>query len=169
MITNWKKRLLEKTIDPVLLEEKVADIKSKQKTVALLNGSFDLLHAGHLHIIYEASQQADILIVALNTDSSIKRYKSTDRPIIPLEERLQMVAALEFVDYVTWFNETTPIRLIKTIKPDVHVNGGDYGAKCVEAEAVEKVGARLHVVPLIPGLSTTDILKKVQSHPSICV
>jgi len=169
MITNWKKRLLEKTIDPVLLEEKVEDIKSKQKTVALLNGSFDLLHAGHLHIIYEASQQADILIVALNTDSSIKRYKSTDRPIIPLEERLQMVAALEFVDYVTWFNETTPIRLIKTIKPDVHVNGGDYGAKCVEAEAVEKVGARLHVVPLIPGLSTTDILKKVQSHPSICV
>jgi len=166
MITPWKKRFLEKVIDPFVLQEKGEELREKGLTIATLNGSFDLLHAGHLHIIYEASRQADILIVALNTDASIKKYKSPQRPFVSLEDRLQMVAALECVDYVTWFDETTPNRFIKTIKPHVHVNGAEYGADPVEGEAVKKVGARLHLVDRVEGLSTTELVKKIQEQPA---
>lgn len=119
------------------------------------------MHAGHLEIIYQASLVADILIVALNSDSSIKKYKSPNRPIIPLEERLKMMAALQFVDYVTWFDETDPIALLEKIKPDVHVNGAEYGAKCIEADTVKKHGGRVEIVQLVPGLSTSEIIKKI--------
>lgn len=119
------------------------------------------MHAGHLHIIFEASQVADLLIVALNSDRSIQQYKSPLRPIVSLEYRLQMMAALEFVDYVTWFEETDPRQLLSVIKPDVHVNGAEYGENCIEAETVKAHGGKLHIVPLIPGLSTSQILKKI--------
>ncbi|QLH35343.1 MAG: adenylyltransferase/cytidyltransferase family protein [Parachlamydiaceae bacterium] len=119
------------------------------------------MHAGHLQIIYEASQQADLLIVALNTDSSIQKYKSPLRPIIPLEYRLQMMSALAFVDYVTWFEETNPCKLLEIIKPNVHVNGAEYGENCIESETVKSHGGSLHIVKLVPGLSTTQILKKM--------
>ena len=113
-------------------------------------------------MIYEASQQADLLIVALNSDASIQKYKSLDRPIISLEYRMQMMAALTFVNYVTWFEETDPRNLLSTIKPDVHVNGAEYGEKCIEAETVKRYGGKIHIAPLIPGLSTTQIISKIQ-------
>lgn len=138
------------------------DVRKRGKKLATLNGSFDLLHAGHLHIIYEASKQADVLLVALNSDESIKRYKSQKRPIIALKERLQMMAALEFVSYVTWFNEDDPRNLLEIIQPDVHVNGQDWGENCIEAEVVRKYGGRLHIVPLMVGLSTSKILDKIR-------
>lgn len=133
------------------------------KTLATLNGSFDLLHAGHLEIIYAASLQADVLLVALNSDSSIKEYKSPDRPIIPLEYRLRMMSALSFVDFVTWFDETDPRTLLKKVRPDVHVNGADWGENCLEAETVKEIGAKLTIIPLVPGLSTSAIIKKIQT------
>jgi rfaE bifunctional protein nucleotidyltransferase chain/domain len=145
------------------IQKKTAELRHLGKTIATLNGSFDLMHAGHLQIIYEASQQADVLIVALNTDASIKAYKHPDRPIIPLEYRRQMMAALEFVDFVTWFDETDPCRILSEIKPDVHVNGAEYGANCLEAATVAANGGRIHIVPLIPGLSTSQIIKKIIS------
>ncbi len=126
-----------------------------------LNGSFDLLHAGHLHIIYEASLQGDILLVALNTDASIKRYKGEKRPIIELAYRLQMMAALEFVDYVTSFEEDDPRALLEILRPHVHVNGSDWGENCIEAETVKRVGGSLHIVPLVEGLSTSKIISKI--------
>jgi rfaE bifunctional protein nucleotidyltransferase chain/domain len=152
---------LNKLIDPSLIEEKMAQLKQEGKTIATLNGSFDLLHAGHLQIIREASLQADVLVVALNTDQSIQQYKSALRPIIPLEYRLEMMAALEWVGYVTWFDETDPRMLLSRIKPDVHVNGAEYGSNCIEAETVASFGGRLHIVPLVPGLSTSQIIKKI--------
>ncbi len=121
------------------------------------------MHAGHLQIILEASQVADVLVLALNTDRSIQQYKSPDRPIIPLEYRLQMMAALGFVDYVTWFDELDPIKILSVIKPDVHVNGAEYGENCIEAETVRSNGGRIHIVQLVPGLSTSQILKKIQA------
>jgi D-glycero-beta-D-manno-heptose 1-phosphate adenylyltransferase len=151
-----------KTIDPGDLAQKIAYLRAQNKTIATLNGSFDLMHAGHLHIIYEASQMADILIVALNTDHSIHQYKSPDRPIIPLKNRLQMMAALAFVDYVTWFDELDPRKILEIIKPDVHVNGSEYGANCIEADTVRAQGGRLHIVSLVPGLSTSQIIKKIK-------
>lgn len=135
--------------------------KKNGKTIATLNGSFDLLHAGHLHILFQASLQADLLIVALNSDASIQQYKSKDRPLIPLLQRLALIAAIECVDFVTWFDETTPEKLILSICPDVHVNGAEYGQNCIEAAAVSHVGARLHLVDRIPGLATSDIFEKI--------
>lgn len=151
----------EKTIHPMNLQQKVSELKAQQKTIATLNGSFDLLHAGHLHIVYEASRQADVLIVALNSDASIKTYKNVNRPIIPLNFRLQAMAALEFVHFVTWFEETDPCSLLMQIKPHVHVNGAEYGENCIEANTVLKSGGRIHIVELVPGLSTSDLIRKI--------
>ncbi len=153
----------QKLIHPDTLESRCVELKKAGRTIATLNGSFDLLHAGHLEILYQASRQADLLIVALNSDASIKQYKSPNRPIITLEYRLRMVAALEFVDHVTWFEETDPRALLTKIKPQVHVNGAEYGENCIEAETVKKHGGRVHIVSLVPGLSTSDILKKITS------
>lgn len=161
----WAEAYREKVIKPEDIEEAVGKIRKERKTIATLNGSFDLLHAGHLHIIYEASKVADVLIVALNTDDSIRRYKSQHRPLIPLEERLKMMAALQFVDFVTWFGETDPRQLLEKIKPDVHVNGAEYGEKCLEADTVRAHGGRIHIVALVPGLSTSGIIKKIRSLP----
>lgn len=163
MSKPWSEAYKAKIIPPGTLSEKVAEIRRQGKTISTLNGSFDLMHAGHLYMIHEASQVADILIVALNSDDSIKAYKSPDRPIIPLEYRLQMMAAMEFVDYVTWFDETDPRQLLEKVRPDVHVNGSEYGENCIEASTVKNHGGRIHIVNLIPGLSTTEILKKIKS------
>jgi len=153
----------QKTVLPHLLEETVQTLRGQGKTIATLNGSFDLMHAGHLEIIYEASKQADILLVALNSDASIQQYKSPARPIIPLEYRLRMMAALAFVDYVTWFEETDPRALLEKIRPDVHVNGAEYGSNCIEADVVKRHGGRMHIVELVPGLSTSRIIAKIKS------
>lgn len=162
-MTYWSEEYKKKLIHPERLAETALDLRAEGRSIATLNGSFDLLHAGHLQIIYEASHQADDLIVALNSDASIKKYKSPDRPIIPLEFRLQMMAALEFVSYVTWFEETDPIKLLEQIKPNVHINGAEYGQNCIEAETVKKNGGTIHIVNLVPGLSTSAILKKIVS------
>jgi D-glycero-beta-D-manno-heptose 1-phosphate adenylyltransferase len=149
----------------------IAPLRIKGKTVGLLNGSFDLLHAGHLYILYEASKVADILVVGLNTDASVKRYKSKDRPIIGLQDRMEMIAALAFVDYVTWFDEDDPRQLIRILRPDVHVNGIEYGKDCIEASTVKECGGTLHLVDRIPGLATSTVIKTIQnlcdesSHP----
>ncbi len=157
---------LKKRITPESLKEKVQELKALGKTIVTLNGSFDLMHAGHLQIIFEASQQGDILIVALNTDASIKKYKSEKRPIIALENRLQMMSALAFVDFVTWFDETDPIEFLKKVVPDVHVNGADWGQDCIEAKTVKDLGARLHIAQFVPGLSTSQIIEKIKD---VCV
>jgi D-glycero-beta-D-manno-heptose 1-phosphate adenylyltransferase len=154
--------LLKKLLEPQHLEEKCAALRLRHLTIATLNGSFDLLHAGHLYIIYQASLQADRLILALNSDSSIQKYKNANRPIVPLQYRLEMIAAIEFVDYVTWFDETDPRALLEKIKPDVHVNGKEYGEECIEAQVVKACGARLHLVDRIPTLATSSLIEKIR-------
>lgn len=165
-VSTFAQFVEKKWIDPDDLQEKIKELKAQGLTIATLNGSFDLLHAGHLEIIHQASLQADILIVGLNTDASIKQYKSPLRPIIPLKYRKQMMAALEFVDFVTWFEETDPREMLKKIRPDVHVNGAEYGENCIEAEIVKSGGGRVHIVSLVEGLSTSEIIKKIAS---VCV
>jgi D-glycero-beta-D-manno-heptose 1-phosphate adenylyltransferase len=160
--TKWSIVYQEKVISVSQLPQRIAELRAQQKKIVTLNGSFDLLHAGHLQIIFEASQVGDVLIVALNTDRSIQQYKSPKRPIIPLEYRLQMMAALQFVDYVTWFEETDPRHLLSIIQPNIHVNGAEYGANCIEGETVRSYGGQLHIVQLVPGLSTSAIIQKIQ-------
>lgn len=155
--------LQKKLVEPEQIEETVRALRKERKTIATLNGSFDLLHAGHLFIIHEAAQQADCLIVALNSDASIRKYKSPDRPLISLQHRLEMMGALSFVGYVTWFEETDPRALLAKIKPDVHVNGAEYGENCIEAGVVQESGGRLHLVRRIPSLSTSAIIEKIKA------
>lgn len=135
---------------------------SPQTRIATLNGSFDLMHAGHLYILYEAAQQADILLVALNSDSSIQKYKNPSRPIIPLKQRLELMASIQFVNYVTWFDEINPCQFLQIAQPHVHVNGAEYGQQCIEADTVKNLGAKLHLVDRIDGLSTSLVIKKIQ-------
>lgn len=158
--------LEKKLVHPENLPAKVQEIRRQGKTLATLNGSFDLMHAGHLYIIHQASLQANSLLVALNSDSSVRAYKGADRPIVPLSYRLEMMAALEFVDFVTWFDELTPCELLKKIRPDVHVNGAEYGQNCVEAPTVALLGARLHLVDRIPSLATSSLIEKIRG---LCV
>jgi len=160
---NFEKELNKKFIPQESLAAHVQKLKAQGLTIATLNGSFDLLHAGHLYIIFEASQQADILILALNTDASIRKYKSANRPIIDLEDRMKMLSALSWVDYVTCFDETTPINILTIIKPDVHVNGAEYGDECIEKQTVLNNDGKLYLVDRIPGLATSEIIKKIQS------
>jgi len=161
MMKLWSIEHKKKVLQPDSLPQKVKAIRQEGHRIATLNGSFDLLHAGHLQILFEASLVADRLIVALNSDQSIKQYKSQDRPFIPLGDRMQMMAALVFVDYVTWFEETDPRQLLSIIKPDVHVNGSEYGEQCIEADTVKSHGGIIHCASLVPGLSTSEIVKKI--------
>jgi D-glycero-beta-D-manno-heptose 1-phosphate adenylyltransferase len=158
----WLQESQKKVIAPEQIEAFADKLRKEKKKIVTLNGSFDLLHAGHLQIIYEASLQGDVLIVALNSDSSIKKYKSEKRPIITLNYRLQMMAALGFVNYVTSFEETDPIALLDKIKPHVHVNGAEYGQNCIEADVVKKHGGIIHIVQLVPSLSTSSIIEKIR-------
>ena len=155
--------LERKTIFPNELEHFREELKRKGQSLVTVNGSFDLLHSGHLQLLLEAAMQGDVLLVALNTDASIRRYKSPDRPILSLSNRLQMIAALECVDYVTWFDEDDPCLLLSVLQPKVHVNGIEYGQECIEAETVRAYGGRIHVVERVPGLATSEIIKKIHS------
>ena len=155
---DYKKKIVSSQI----LKQVIDRLKAEKKTVVTINGSFDLLHAGHLYILSEAARLGDILIVALNTDESIKRYKDPRRPIITLAYRLEMMAALGFVDFVTWFEEDDPRNLLKMLEPDIHVNGAEYGANCIESEVVQQGGGVMHIVARIDGLSTSQILEKIK-------
>ncbi len=165
MFDLWSKESFKKIILPKDLGKKSKEIKKLHKLVTL-NGSFDLLHAGHLYMLREAKNQGDRLLIALNSDESIQQYKSKDRPIIPLKYRLEMMAALECVDFVTWFEETDPLKILALIKPHVHVNGSEYGKNCLEADLINKQGGALHIVSLKDGLSTSNIVEKIRA---LCV
>jgi len=153
--------------DKILSREKLKsvceEIRAAGKTIVTCNGSFDLFHYGHLVFLNYAKQQADILVVGLNSDKSIKQYKSADRPIVPEEHRSQILAALEIVDYVNIFDETVPMPFIESVKPDVHANGAEYGEDCIEAETVKKYGGKIYLVPRVAGLSTTELIQKIKN------
>ncbi len=137
------------------------NLRKQGKKIATINGSFDILHVGHIKMLQEAKKQGDVLILGLNSDSSIKQYKSKDRPINPQEARAEMLAALECIDYITIFDETDPIALLDVIRPDIHVNGSEYGHDCIERPIVEKHGGKIHIVKLVDGYSTTKMIEKI--------
>jgi rfaE bifunctional protein nucleotidyltransferase chain/domain len=130
--------------------------------IVTLNGSFDVLHAGHLHILKEARSQGDVLIVGINGDASVRQQKGPDRPFISEDERAAMLLAVRHVDYVHIFGEPTPIAFLEQIRPDVHVNGSEYGSDCIEAPTVRAHGGRIHIVERLAGLSTSDLVDKIR-------
>lgn len=130
--------------------------------IALTNGCFDLLHAGHVRLLADASAIADRLIVAVNSDSSVKRLKGSQRPLMPVEQRVEVLSALQCVDAVVVFEEDTPMRIIETIRPDALIKGGDYDrSRVVGADLVESYGGSVVIVPLVKGLSTTSFAEAI--------
>jgi D-beta-D-heptose 7-phosphate kinase/D-beta-D-heptose 1-phosphate adenosyltransferase len=151
---------------PVVSRESLAQLavtlRASGKRIVTLNGSFDLLHAGHLHILREARRQGDVLIVGLNSDRSVRANKGPDRPLIGEGDRARMLLALRDVDYVHIFDETVPMPFLEQVRPDVHVNGSEYGTQCIEASSVRAFGGRLHLVDRIPGLATSELIARIQ-------
>jgi D-beta-D-heptose 7-phosphate kinase/D-beta-D-heptose 1-phosphate adenosyltransferase len=139
-------------------------LRARGKRIVTVNGSFDILHNGHLHILNEARQRGEVLIVGLNSDASVRSYKGPERPIVPERQRAEMLLALRMVDYVHIFDESDPIAFLREIRPDVHVNGSEYGADCIEAETVKQHGGTLHIVGRIPGLSTSNLIGTLRSN-----
>ena len=143
--------------------EKFCEILRKgNKTIALTNGTFDLIHAGHVRYLNEASKLADYLILGLNSDQSVKQYKSDKRPIVSQKERAEVIDSLKAVDYVVIFDETTADNLISKVKPDIYVKGGDYTEESLpETATVKKYGGKIKFIKVVEGCSTTNIVQKI--------
>lgn len=148
-----------KIISRSKLRELAEKLKKEGKKIVTANGSYDVLHIGHIKTLEEAKKQGDVLIVGLNSDSSIKQYKSEFRPINNEEHRAEFIAGLESVDYVFIFDETVPMPFLEEICPDVHCNGIEYGENCIEAETVKKYGGRIHLTKRY--FSTTELIQKI--------
>ncbi|MFQ5904663.1 MAG: D-glycero-beta-D-manno-heptose 1-phosphate adenylyltransferase [Candidatus Binatia bacterium] len=149
--------------EPHELKVIVAKAKTKGEKVVFTNGCFDLLHPGHLHLLREAKKLGDLLIVAVNSDSSVKKIKGPHRPILPKVERAELIGALEMVDYVTSFDEPDPYNVVKELRPNVLVKGGDWANdKIVGREVVEEDGGKVAVIPFLEGYSTTQIIERMR-------
>ena len=144
------------------LSQLATTLRAKGKRVVTINGSFDILHNGHLHILEQARQRGDVLIVGLNSDASVRTFKGPDRPIVPERRRAEMLLALRMVDYVHIFDEPDPIAFLQELRPDVHVNGSEYGKDCIESETVRRGGGEIHIVSRIAGLSTSRLIDALQ-------
>ena len=130
------------------------------------NGCFDLLHAGHVRSLHAASQLGDVLVVGINSDESVHLLKGEGRPILPQGERVEAIAALECVDHVVVFSEPTPVEILARLQPDVHCKGADYappdGKPIPERAVVEAGGGRVAFLPMIPGISTTELIRRIR-------
>jgi len=139
------------------------ELKAKGKRIVTTNGCFDLLHWGHINYLNEARELGDVLIVGINSDDSVRGLKGSTRPLLGEIHRAMQIAALEAVDYVTIFDDATPINFISQVAPQIHVKGGDYaGKELPERAAVEGLGGKLAFLSLVEGLSTSNLIKKIK-------
>ncbi len=148
--------------------EKISKVLKKQgKIIVFTNGCFDILHRGHIEYLAKAKEFGDVLIVGLNSDSSVERLKGKGRPINSQEDRSKILDSLKPVDYVVIFEEDTPLQLIQIIQPDVLVKGGDYKLEdIIGAEFVLTHGGRVEIVPYLEGKSTTKIIEQIKNFNS---
>ena len=158
---------LEKIYDKILsrdsLAEKLNLWRKEGKTIVFSNGCFDILHRGHVEYLSKAADLGDVLIIGLNTDSSVKRIKGPSRPVNDEKARAVVLAALEFVDAVIFFEEDTPYNLIKRVQPDVLVKGKDYKAEdIVGYDIVINKGGKVETIELVEGFSTTNTINKMK-------
>lgn len=145
------------------LRKRVGEARSHGAKIVFTNGCFDLLHGGHLNLLHRARALGDLLVVGLNDDRSVRRLKGTDRPLMGQTVRAELLASLRFVDYVTLFSDPTPLRLIRTLRPDVLVKGADYALdEVVGRETVDRYGGRVELIPLLPGFSTSALVRAIR-------
>jgi len=153
-----KKKIIKRGELPGVL----SPIKSRGKKIVFTNGCFDLLHIGHIRYLGKARAEGDVLVVGLNSDRSVRGLKGENRPLIPEAERAELLAALSMVDFIVIFDEPTPLELIKEVRPDVLVKGGDWKKEdIVGGSEVEASGGKVVVVPEIPGKSTSDLISEI--------
>jgi D-beta-D-heptose 7-phosphate kinase / D-beta-D-heptose 1-phosphate adenosyltransferase len=154
---------MEKVVARATLGHDLESRRRLSQRVVFTNGCFDVLHAGHVQYLQEARAQGDLLVVGLNSDASVRALKGNGRPVNSVESRAQVLAALQAVDYITVFDESTPLELIQTLRPDVLVKGADYRKEeVVGGKFVESYGGRVHLAPLRAGHSTTQLLQKLR-------
>ncbi len=138
------------------------ELRRQNRKVVFTNGCFDLLHSGHLHIFREAKKLGDVFIVAVNEDESVRKIKGESRPIFPLEERLEVLEAIEDIDYLISFSEETPQKVIAALLPDVLVKGGDWAPEeVVGKREVEEAGGRVAIIPYLEGRSSSEIIDRI--------
>lgn len=153
---------MEKVLPLGALREEREQLREAGKKVVFTNGCFDLLHPGHVRYLQQARELGDALIVALNSDRSVRELKGDKRPILTEEERAEVMAALACVDFVTVFDEPTPREIISVLLPDVLVKGGDWGIdSIVGREEVEAAGGQVLSLPFVDGCSTTDVIQRI--------
>jgi rfaE bifunctional protein nucleotidyltransferase chain/domain len=154
--------LIEKIKSLKILKGLIAGLKKQGKRIVFTNGCFDILHYGHAKYLQDARNKGDILVVAVNSDASIRKIKGSNRPIVGQKNRLRLLAALESVDFVTLFKETTPLKVIKELKPDILIKGADWEKNnIVGGGFVEAYGGKVKTIKLVKGLSTTSLIKKI--------
>jgi rfaE bifunctional protein nucleotidyltransferase chain/domain len=166
-VSSQPRKLLSKIKSPDALKRLLAVARKKKgrncPRVVFTNGCFDILHKGHVLYLQNARAQGDILVVAVNSDDSVTRLKGPERPINALADRLEVMAALECVDYVTWFEEDTPLKAILKIHPDILVKGGDWKAdQIVGGKEVVDWGGKVRSLRYIEGRSTTQIIERAR-------
>jgi rfaE bifunctional protein nucleotidyltransferase chain/domain len=148
---------------PESLRDLLAEPKRKDLKTVFTNGCFDLLHKGHVTYLEKAKELGDFLIVALNSDESIQKLKGPSRPLTALADRLEVIAALASVDFVTWFEEETPQKVIQLLQPQVLVKGGDWVvSQIIGSQDVLSRGGEVHSLPFVPGHSTTDLIARAR-------
>ena len=154
---------MNKILERNALKDKLEELRKKEKKIAFTNGCFDILHVGHVRYLREAKKTADVLILALNSDSSVRLLKGKEMPLVPEKERAEIIAALEFIDFVTIFPESTPLELINYLKPDILIKGGDWAEKdVVGRKEIKEWGGRVAIIPEVEGKSTTNIVEKIK-------
>ncbi|MBA2840771.1 rfaE bifunctional protein nucleotidyltransferase chain/domain [Methanococcus maripaludis] len=145
-----------------LLINLIEELRKNNLKIVFTNGCFDILHKGHVKYLSEAKKFGDVLIVGINSDSSIKKIKGNKRPIIPLESRIEVLDAINSVDFVIPFEEETPLELISLIKPDIHVKGGDYTIENLpESKLILEYGGEIKIITLVNGFSTTNVVNSI--------
>ena len=147
------------------LQDLLKKLRNEHKTIVTTNGCFDILHVGHVRYLQKAKSFGDILIVALNSDKSVKSIKGESRPINNENDRAEVLNALRSVDYVVLFDEDSPINLLLEIKPDVHTKGADYTIETLpEAKGIMASGGRIEFISFVEGKSTTSIINKLKNN-----
>lgn len=144
------------------IKEEIDRLRAKGKKIVFTNGCFDILHPGHARYLYAARELGDYLVVAVNSDSSIRAIKGDKRPVLPQDERTELLAALGCVDGVVIFDEQDPLKVIEYLMPDILVKGGDWKEEdIIGADAVKNAGGEVRRVPFVSGFSTTNIIQKI--------
>jgi len=153
-------------LDHQKLKAMIEKLKRENKTIVFTNGCFDILHTGHVTYLAKAKELGDVFIVAVNSNASVKRLKGNHRPINQLEDRMFLLASLCFIDIVTFFEEDTPIEILKIIQPHIHVKGGDYKIENLpEKTIIDSYGGKIVLIPFVEGYSTTKIISKFKTSP----